>query len=130
MAYQKRKSLLRRQLKPSQVLPIWTTANTNAANLVVKEVLARLGVVDIPTYFRQLRVVIVICTILGACIGVSSYDLPGLIVGALVGIAAPAALIWLGTVLTLICIFMAVYCAAWAAILCLAWWILGAMFGG
>ncbi|MCX7246108.1 MAG: hypothetical protein NTX31_00285 [Burkholderiales bacterium] len=119
-----------RKLKPSQVLPIWTTANTNAASIVVKEVFAHLGVADLRTYFQQLRVTIVICAIVGASIGASSYDLKGLIIGALLGVAAPAALICLGTVLVLICIFLAVYCAAWAVILCLGWWLLGAMFGG
>jgi hypothetical protein len=129
MAYRTTKRQSWRNLKPSQVLPIWTTANSNTANLVAQELFAHLGVVSVRSYFQQLGVAIVICVIVGAGIGASSYDTRGLLVGALLGLAAPAALIWLGTVLTLIVIFLAVYCAVWAVIACLGWWMLGAMFG-
>ena len=117
-----------RQLTPSQVLPIWTTANSNFANALAKDMLARIGVTDTRSYFQKLHVAIVICAIVGAIIGATSYQMKGLIIGALLGVAAPAFAVWFGTVLVLICIFLAVYCAAWAVILCLAWWILGAMF--
>jgi hypothetical protein len=130
MAYRSSKRPSWRQLKPSQVLPVWTAANSNASNIVVQEVFAHLGITDFRTYYRQLRVVIVICAIAGAFVGAVSYQLKGLLVGALLGFATPAFAIWFGTVLVLICIFLAVYCAAWAVILWLAWWILGEMFGG
>jgi hypothetical protein len=124
MAYRSPKRSSGRQLKPSQVLPIWTPANTNAANIVVKELLAHLGITDLRTYFHQLRVAIAICAIAGACIGVSVYDTKGLILGALIGVATPAALIWLGVVLTMIVIFLAAYCLACVAIWFVAMWIL------
>ena len=126
MAYRGPKRPSWRQLRPSQVLPIWSTANTNVANIVAGELLAHFGVTDIRSYFRQLRVVIVICAIVGACIGASSYgDGKSLIICALLGVVAPAGLIWLGTVLVLVCVFLTVYCAAWAVILYLFFWILG-----
>jgi hypothetical protein len=120
-----------RTLKASQVLPVWTTANSNAANIIAQEVFAHLGITDIRTYFQQLRVAIVICAIVGACIGASSHgEGSGLLIGAVLGVVAPAVLIWLGTVLVLACIFLTVYCAAWVAIIYFVWWILGAAFGG
>lgn len=134
MAYRSTKRQSWRNLKPAQVLPIWTTTHSNAANIVVSEMFARIGVTDIRTYFQQLRAAIVICVIVGACMGASmgasGSAVKGLLIGAILGVVTPAALIWLGTMLTMIVIFLAVYCAVWAAIFCFGWWILGAMFGG
>ena len=134
MAYRSSKRSSWRNLKPSQVLPIWTTTHNDTANIVVTEMFARIGVTDVRSYFQQLRVAIVICVVVGACMGTSmgasGGAVKGLLIGAILGVAAPAALIWLGTVLSMIVIFLAVYCAAWAAIFCFGWWILGAMFGG
>lgn len=130
MAYRSPKHPSLRQLKPSQVLPIWTTANSNFANILAKDMLARIGITDLRTYYQKLGPAIIICAIVGAFVGAASYQLKGLLFGALLGFATPAFAIWLGTVLVLIFIFLAVYCAAWAVILWLAWWILGEMFGG
>jgi hypothetical protein len=116
MAYRSPKRSSWRQLKPSQVLPIWTTANSNAANLVVQEVFAHLGITDIRTYFHQLRVAVVISVIVCVVVGVPNYGLKGVVLGGVLGLAAPAAAIWLGVMLALIAIFMAIYCAACIAI--------------
>ncbi len=114
-----------RQVKPSQVLPIWTTTHSNAATLVVQELFARIGVTDIRTYFQQLRVAIVICVIVCACIGASNYGLKGVFLGGLLGIAAPAAAIFLAVVVVLAAILLGVYCLAWVAIYYIACWLLG-----
>ncbi len=124
MAYRSPKRSSWRQLKPSQVLPIWTTANSNAANLVAKELLVHLGVTDLPTYFKKLRVAIVISVIVCILVGASNYGLKGVFFGGLLGLFAPVALIWLGVLLIGIAIYMAVYCFVWAVILCVLWWLL------
>jgi hypothetical protein len=54
----------------------------------------------------------------------SNYGLKGVVLGGLLGLAAPAALIWLGVVLTMIIIYLAVYCLAWLAIWFIAMWLL------
>lgn len=115
--------------KAAQVLPIWSSANTDAANIVVKELLARIGVTDVKSYFTQLGFVIALCAVVGASMGASSHGANGLIAGALLGVVAPAFAIWICTVVVLVVVFLAVYCAAWAVIVYLASWILGSSFG-
>ena len=119
-----------RNVKPSQVLPVWTTNHSNTTNLVAGELLAILGVTDVRSYFRQLRVAIIVCALVGACIGasmgVSSHgDGRGLLIGALLGVVAPAALIFLGTLLVGIVLNLAIFCAVWAVIIYTIFWILG-----
>jgi hypothetical protein len=113
-----------RTLKPSQVLPIWTTANSNAANLVAKELLAHLGVTDIRSYWHQLRIPIAISVIVCTLVGASNYGLKGVFLGGLLGLAAPAALLLLGVTLVVVVIYLAIYCFVWAVILCVLWWLL------
>lgn len=84
----------------------------------------RFGITDIPSYFRRLRIPIVISAVIGACIGASSTSFSGLLIGGLLGLIAPAGLLWLGVVVTGIVIYLAVYLAAWAVIVCVLWWLI------
>ena len=92
--------------------------------------LEALGITDLRSYWRKSQILIVLCVLVGASIGASSDGIKGLLVGCLLGFATPAALIWLGVTLIHIAIYLAIYCAAWAVILCVAWWFFSGIFGG
>ena len=121
MAYRNRSG---RKIKVSEVLPIWTTANTEANNAFVSSCMLGMGVSDIPSYWRKLKTAIVFCMFLGACIGLSNSGFTGLMVGVLLGFATPAGVIFLAVTLFHYLIFLFAYCVAWAAILCVGWWLL------
>ena len=86
--------------------------------------LERFGITDVPSYFRQLRIPIVISTVICGGIGLSGNGLSGLLIGAVLGLIAPAGLLWLGVMVVGVAIYLAVYCAAWAVILCILWWLI------
>lgn len=121
MAYRKPHS---RKFQPRQVLPSWSPAHTAAINLVFLSLMERFGITDIPSYFRKLRIPIVISAVIGACIGAYDSGLKGLFLGALLGLIAPAGLLWLGLLVAAIVLYLAVYLAAWAVILCVLWWLI------
>ncbi len=114
-----------RQLKPSQVLPLWTPAHSDTANLITQSVFYKLGITDLPSYWHKLQGAIVLSVIICACIGASNYGLKGVFLGGLLGIAAPAAAIFLAVVVVLAAILLGVYCLAWIAIYYVACWLLG-----
>ena len=114
-----------RKVKPSQVLPLWTPAHSDTANLITQSVFHKLGITDIPSYWRKLRGVIVLSVLVCACVGASNYGLKGVFLGGLLGIAAPAAAIFLAVVVVLAAILLGVYCIAWVAIYYIACWLLG-----
>ncbi len=114
-----------RQLKPSQVLPLWTPAHSDTANLITQSVFYKLGITDLPSYWHKLQGAIVLSVIICACIGASNYGLKGVLLGGLLGIAAPAAAIFLAVVVVLAAILLGVYCLAWIAIYYVACWLLG-----
>ena len=114
-----------RKLKPSQVLPLWTPAHSDTANLITQSVFYKLGITDLPSYWHKLQGAIVLSVIICACIGASNYGLKGVFLGGLLGIAAPAAAIFLAVVVVLAAILLGVYCAAWVAIYCVVCWLLG-----
>jgi hypothetical protein len=114
-----------RQVKPSQVLPLWTPAHSDTANLITQSVFYKLGITDLPSYWHKLQGAIVLSVIICACIGASNYGLKGVFLGGLLGIAAPAAAIFLAVVVVLAAILLGVYCAAWVAIYYIACWLLG-----
>jgi hypothetical protein len=107
--------------KVSQVLPIWTPANTAVANLFFKDVLEKLGITDIRSYFQKWRIPIAISIVVCAWVGAASDGLKGFVIGGLLGIVAPIALLWLGVMLSLIALFLAIYVAAWAVIVFIVW---------
>ena len=114
-----------RKVKPSQVLPLWTAAHSNTANLVAQSVFHKLGITDIPSYWHKLKGVIVLSAIICAGIGASNYGLKGVLLGGLLGIAAPAVAIFLAVVIVLAAILLGVYCLAWVAIYYIACGLLG-----
>ncbi len=77
----------------------------------------RLGVSDLPSYFRELKLSIAICVVICACYGASEYGLTGFAIGGLLGLAGPAAILMLGVMVIGIAIFIAVYVLSWMAIL-------------
>ena len=113
-----------RKVKPAQVLPLWTPAHSDTANLVAQQVFQKLGITDIPSYWNKLKGVIVLSVIVCACLGASNYGFKGFIVGGLLGTGAPAAAIFLAVVV-LAAILLGVYCLAWVAIYYIACWLLG-----
>ena len=110
--------------KVSQVLPIWTSSQSNVAIEMFHALLSRLGITDAASYFRKLRIPIVITTIAGACIGASEFGLQGFFLGGLLGVITPLALIWIGFMLVLVAVVLAIYFAAWAVIFWIVWWFL------
>ena len=59
-----------------------------------------------------------------ALFGAGSYGIRGLFLGAVIGFAAPAALVWLSVLALGIIAYMLVYCATFAAIWTVFWWFL------
>ena len=104
-----------------QVLPIWTPANTAVATLFFKDVLEKLGITDVRSYFQKWRIPIAISIVVCAWVGAASEGFKGCVIGGLLGIVAPIALLWLGVMLTLIALFLAIYVAAWAVIVFIVW---------
>lgn len=126
MATRRKKPSPGSKLDLTEALPIWTTHHSNTVNLVFVELLQKLGITDLSSYFRQLRTAIVICVVGGAWVGAALYGLQGFFLGGLLGFIAPAALLWLGVMLVGAAIFIAIYVAAWAAILWFLWWFIRA----
>ena len=126
MASRAKKQSSSDKLNLTEVLPIWTTAHSSTVNLVFHALLLKLGITDVSSYFRKLRIPIAICVVVGALVGASFYGLKGFCLGGLLGMIAPAALLWLGVMLVGATIFIAIYAAAWAAIVAFLWWFIGA----
>ena len=126
MAYRSSKRSSGAKVHLTEVLPIWTTHHSSTVNLAFVALLQKLHITDVPSYFRQLRTPIAICVVVCAWIGAAFYGLTGLFLGGLLGLIAPAALLWLGVMLVGAAIFIAIYVAAWAAIVSFIWWFIGA----
>jgi len=84
----------------------------------------RFDITDVRSYFQKWRIPIAISVVVCACSGAASDGLKGFVIGGLLGIVAPIALLWLGVMLALITLFLAIYFAAWAVILWILWWLL------
>ncbi len=113
-----------RKFRLRQVLPSWGAQHRAAVNMAFLSMLERFGISDLPSYFRKLRIPIVISAVICGGIGLSGNGFSGLLIGALLGLIAPAGLLWLGVVVAGIAIYLAVYFAAWAFILCILWWLI------
>jgi len=110
--------------KVSQVLPIWSHSNSAAANMFFKDVLGKLGVTDVRSYFQKWRIPIVISIVVCALTGAASDGLKGFVIGGLLGVVAPVALLWLGVMLCLVALLLAIYVAVWAVIVLILWLLL------
>ena len=113
-----------RKFQFSKVLPIWGVSHTNVVNMAFETLMHKLGIGTMRDYFRKLRILIAVCVLVCALTGASNYGIKGFFLGAVLGLAAPAAILWLGVLLFGIVIFLAIYVAAWAVILWIAWWLL------
>ena len=105
------------KFRPADALPIWKSNQQDAANAVFEALMVKLGVSDFPSYCSQLRTSIAICMVIGACYGASEYGLTGFAIGGLLGMAGPAAILWLGVIAIGVFLFIAVYVLPWLAIL-------------
>ena len=126
MAYRSSKRSSGAKVNLTEVLPIWTTHHSSTVNMVFVALLQKLGITDVASYFRELRIPIAICVVVGALVGPSFYGLTGFFLGGLLGVIAPAALLWLGVMLVGAAIFIALYAIAWTAIVAFLWWFIGA----
>lgn len=125
MAYRK---TTRRKFQPSSVLPIWSTTHTDTVNLAVLALLSKFGITDVPSYFLQFRIPIAISVVVCACIGAANYGIKGFVLGGLVGLLAPAALVWGSVLLVAVAVFLGLYVLAWTAIWVVFQWALSEFF--
>ena len=100
----------------AKTLPIWNQGHTDTVNLAVQALLSKFGITDVPSYFRQLRIPIAISVIVCAVVGATNYGIEGFVGGCVLGLLAPAALLWLVVLLAGIAIFLGIYCLGWAVI--------------
>ena len=92
------------------------------------QVLEKLGVTDLGSYFRRMLFAIVPCALIGLLYGATYGTGKGLLIGTVVGTAAPALLIWLAVTLIHIVMHLFVIVAIWAALIYCAlyvirWWL-------
>ncbi len=121
MSNRKRQS---RKVRLTEVLPIWTNAQSDTANMVFMSVFLKFGITDIESYFQRLRFLIAICVFAGALCGASVYGLKGFFFGGILGLSAPAVVLWLGVMLVLIFMYLAFFAIAWGVIFFLLWWLM------
>jgi hypothetical protein len=124
MAYRPLQRSSSRKVQLSKVLPLWTTANTETNNLMVSSCFSGMGMSDLKSYTRKLSAAIIFCVFVGACIGLANSGLKGLIVGSLLGFAAPAGVIFLAVTLLHIAVYLFAYCLVWTLIVGFLWWLL------
>lgn len=116
----------RKSIKLSRFLP---PSHSDTVTAVFHAAMQKLGITDVKSYYARLRIPIIVCAVLGAAIGAADYGFKGLLLGALLGFTAPAVFILVCVTLVVVGLLLAVYCAAWAVILYVLWWLLSAMFG-
>ena len=98
-------------------MPTWNQSQTDTVNLIFKDLMAKVGVTDVATYFHKLYIPIVLCMVLGAVYGGYTGGLSGFFWYGLAGLVAPAAVVWLGIALCYCTVILGVFFAAWAAII-------------
>ena len=92
------------------------------------QVLEKLGVTDIRSYFRRMWLAAIPCTLIGLLYGATYGTAKGLLIGTVVGIASPALLIWAAVTLVHIVMHLFVFVAIWAfivfcALYVIRWWL-------
>lgn len=115
-----RSSLAKIQVR--DVLPIWTSANTDLNTAIFVSYLQVLGITGIRSYLRKLAIPIVLFVLVGACAGAIHGGINGMLVGSLLGLATPAALIWLLITLIHIACYLIAVCAVWVVIFYVVCW--------
>lgn len=106
-------------------VPTWSQSNTDAVSLIFKDLMAKVGVTDVASYFHKLFIPIVLCMVIGAVYGGYTAGFPGFIWYGLAGLVAPAALLWLGIVLCYCAVILGVFFLAWAAIIAAFFFLVG-----
>ena len=110
------------KIRVSDVLPICTSANANLNTAMFVSYLQGLGITGISSYLRKLAVPVVLCVLAGASAGAIHSGINGMFVGALLGLAAPAALIWLVITLIHFACYLIAFCAVWIMIFYVVRW--------
>jgi hypothetical protein len=109
-------------IRVRDVLPIWTSANANLNTAMFVSYLHGLGITGISSYLRKLAIPVVLSVLVGVCAGAIHSGGDGMFVGALLGVATPAALIWLVITLIHMASYLIAVCAAWVVIFCVVRW--------
>ena len=122
-------SIITQQIQCRSGLPIWKPNHTGVVNTVFLSIMERFGVTDVHSYFERLRILIAISVAICACLGGYHYGMGGCLLIGLLGVIAPAVVLWLGILLTGIAIFMGIYLAAWAVMFYLVKWFLTGQLG-
>lgn len=117
-----------RKLRLRQLVPVWDPSMTQMNNALVVQVLNRLGITDIGSYFSKLWPMVAMGVVVCGVGGATNYGMQGLLIGAVAGLAAPAVVIWLAITLFHIAVHLFVFAAAWAAIgycalYVIRWWL-------
>ena len=113
----------------SDVVPIWTKKNVDANEVLVQATFYGLGIDGYRSYWSKLWIAIIPCILLGLVIGAATHGLGGLILGAILGFATPAAVIALFVTAVHFAIYLGTVLLVWSAILMAAWWFLAALAG-
>ena len=110
------------KIKVEDILPICTSTKANLNTAIFISYLQGLGITDFPSYLRKLAILIFICVLVGAFAGAIHSGINGMSVGSVLGLATPAALIWLVVTLIHTAIYLIVFCAAWVVIFYVVRW--------
>lgn len=116
------------KIRVRDILPIWTSANTDLNTAMFVSYMQGLGITGVSSYLRTLAIPVVLCVLAGACTGAIHSGGNGMFVGALLGLAAPAALIWLVITLIHIASYLIAVCAVWVVIFYVARWLFRSAF--
>ena len=115
-------------IRVNAVLPICTSAKADLNTVMFVSYLQGMGITGISSYLRKLAVPVVLCVLVGASAGAIHSGVNGMFVGSLVGLAAPAALIWLVITLIHMAVYLIAFCAAWVVIFYVVRWLFSSGF--
>ena len=115
-------------VRVSAVLPICTSANAKANTAMFVSYLQGLGITGISSYLCKLAVPVVLCVLIGASAGAIHSGVNGMFVGALLSLAAPAALIWLVITLMHFACYLIAFNAGWVLIFYVGRWFFSSGF--
>jgi hypothetical protein len=126
MAYRKTNNRSSKSnFRAGDYVPTWNQSQTDTVNLIFKDLMERVGVRDITSFFEKLWLPVIFSTAIGSVWGAYSYGFGGFIWGAVLGASAPAWLLWLGICVGYALAIAGVYLAAWAAIIFGFFWLVG-----
>jgi hypothetical protein len=85
-----------RKFHPAQVLPIWTTTQTDTVTMAFQALMSKLEITDVASYFRKLRYAVGVCVMRCAPAWVPpAFGITGIASLAVWRVfLAPAALVW------------------------------------